>query len=69
VKPLTHRQYEELRTYPTETTSRVVWRAGGHMRSLLTAGYLAEARDGSVTMTPTGRAALTAYRSKWGVAA
>lgn len=66
-RTINHSQYEELRSYPTETTSRVVWRNGGHPKSLLRAGLLLEGKDGSVTMTDAGRAALAAYREKWGV--
>lgn len=68
-KTISHRQYEDLRSYPTEPTQHTVWRNGGFSKSLLAAGLLRSTPDGGVAMTDAGRAALVAYRERWGVPA
>jgi hypothetical protein len=64
---MTHRQYEELRTYPTEPNQRTVYRHGGHMASLLASGYLHEDRDGAVVVTQHGKDAMHNYRERYGI--
>lgn len=68
MKTIGHRDYEALRTYSTDPAHVTVYRNGGHRASLLSAGYLAAERGG-VVMTDAGRAALEAYRVRYGVSA
>lgn len=63
---LTHSQYESLRSYPESPTQRVVWRAGGFDERLIARGLLRREGEG-VAMTDEGRAALAAYRTRYGV--
>ena len=70
MKTITHSQYESLRTYPTEPTQHTVYRADGIDQRLIRLGLLAQDwTGGGVTMTDAGRAALVAYRERYGIPA
>jgi len=64
---LSHRQYEELRTYPTAPNQSVVYRAGGHSAPLIKRGYLVTDGRGGIVVSDAGREAMRAYEVRYGI--
>lgn len=67
-RTITHTQYEELREYGDHSWR---WVNGGPLRSLVTAGYITEARHDRqmFQLTQAGSEALAAYRTRYGIKA